>query len=139
MRTLKRNKVKVWYVNLDGETEIVNEGIRTGEYRKTYTAPAYLMANVSPATGNTSLEPFGVETNYSHVMVIEGTSCPINETTQLYLGDNPLTATDNFFMVARIAKSLNHTRIALKETEVDGSEVWIEPTPPTPSEGENNG
>ena len=116
MRTLKRNKVKVWYRLYTGETEIENiSGIRTGEYRKTYSAPTYVMANLAPATGEAYVEPFGVETNYSHIMVVEGTDCPITETTVLWTGTD--TAPDKQYRVKRIAKSLNHIRYALEEIE----------------------
>ena len=122
MRTLKRNKQKVWYVNLTGNEEILREGIRTGEFRKTYSEPSLLMANVSPASGNTSIEPFGVETNYTHILAIEGTDSPITETSILCVGDR--SESDEFYMVTKIAKSLNHIRYALKEIESDMHDIF---------------
>lgn len=126
MRTLKRNKVQVWYVNLVGEAEIVNDGVRTGEFQKTYSAPALMMANVAPAAGNTGIEPFGVETNYTHILAIEGTDSPISETSILCVGDP--SESDEFYMVNRIAKSLNHIRYALKEVESDMRDIFNPPT-----------
>lgn len=119
MRTLKRNKVKVWYKNLTGEEEILRNGIRTGEFSKTYEEGS-LMANVAPATGNASIEPFGVEANYTHIMAVEGTDCPITETSILWMGSEE---EPEYFMVVRIAKSLNHIRYAIRSTEVQGREI----------------
>ena len=117
MRTLKRNKQKVWYWLLAGETEIKDSnGLRTGEYQKTYEAPKLLMANFSPATGNANIEPFGVNAEYSHVILIAGKS-DIKEDTLVWLGDDPSTAAEGFYRVVRVAESLNHTRIAIRETE----------------------
>ncbi len=119
MRTLKRNKVKVWYKNLTSETEILRNGIRTGEFDKDYEE-GYIMANVAPATGNASIEPFGVEANYTHIMAVEGTDCPITETSILWMGSEE---EPEYFMVVRIAKSLNHIRYAIRHVETKGEEV----------------
>lgn len=118
MRTLKRNKVEVTYALYDGKAEIQNsDGTYTGEWEKTYSEPVTLMANVAPATGNASVEPFGVDTNYSHIMVVEGTDCPIvEETIVLYNGQT--------YRVVRVAKSLNHIRYALKEIESDMHSIF---------------
>lgn len=127
MRTLKRNKVKVWYWMLHGEQEIVRDGLRTGQFQKVYEAPKLLMANVAPATGNADIEPFGTETEYSHIMAVEGKT-EITEETILWIGNDPSEARDKFYRVVRIAESLNHTRIAIRETEYT-----------TPNTGEDNG
>lgn len=118
MRTLKRNQVKVWYKLLTGEEEIVRiNGLRTGEFFKTYSEPTYVMANVAPATGNASIEPFGIETNYTHIMLVQGTDCPIDETSILWIGeDEPV-----YYMVVRVMKSLNHIRYALNVAEVQST------------------
>ena len=85
------------------------------------------MANVAPATGNASVEPFGVDTTYSHIMVVEGTDCPIaEETIVLYNGQT--------YRVVRVAKSLNHIRYALREVQTDAGEYI-----PSDSEDEGNG
>ena len=117
MRTLKRNKQKVWYWLFKEDAEILtSDNLRTGELRKTYYEPQLIMSNVSPATGNASVEGFGIAEEYSHVMVVENET-PIQEDTIIWVGEDPSTATEGFYRVVRIAKSLNHTRIALRETE----------------------
>ena len=79
-------------------------------------------------SGNADVEGFGIATDYSHIMLVEGTECPITEDTVLKIGDA-------YFRVVRKAKSLNQLRYALRETEWDGVVI---PTPPTPT-GDNNG
>ena len=116
MRTLKRNKVQVSYALYSGKTEVQNtDGTYTGEWTKTYASPVTLMANIAPATGNASIEPFGVDTDYTHIMVVEGVDAPLTEETiVLYNGQS--------YRVVRIAKSLNHIRYALREVQVDEDE-----------------
>lgn len=129
MRTLKRNKQKVWYWLFKGESEIVNSnGLRTGELEKTYYEPQLVMSNISPAAGNADVEGFGIETEYSHIMVVENDS-EIKEDTIVWVGDDPTTATEGFYRVVRVAKSLNHTRITLKETEFTPPYVETEENP----------
>ena len=127
MRTLKRNKVKVWYRLLTGEVEIERiSGVRTGEFQKTYGEPSYIMANVAPTTGNATIEPFGIDENYTHIMAVEGTDCPIDETTILWMGDSD----PEYFMVVRVMKSLNHIRYAIRHADVNLESY----EPPTPNE-----
>ena len=135
MRTLKRNKIQVSYYLYYGKTEDTDSsGNYTGEWSKTYLEPVVIGANVSPATGNADVEGFGIATDYSHIMLVEGTECPIAEDTVLKIGDA-------YFRVVRIAKSLNQLRYALRETEWDGVVIPTPPTPeptptPDPDEGE---
>ena len=48
MRTLNRNKIRIYYANYVGKTPIKDEyGNLTGEYKISYDRPFALMANVS--------------------------------------------------------------------------------------------
>ena len=124
MRTLKRNKIQVSYYLYLGKTEDTDsDGNYTGEWSKTYSEATVIGANVSPATGNADVEGFGIATDYSHIMLVEGTTCPITEDTVIKIGDA-------YYRVVRKAESLNHIRYALRETEWDGVII------PTPDEEE---
>ena len=138
MRTLKRNKIQVSYYLFNGKTEDTDlSGNYTGEWSKTYLEPVTIGANVSPAQGNANVEGFGIATDYSHIMLVEGTDSPITEDTVIKIGDA-------YFRVVRKAKSLNQLRYGLKETEWDGVVIPSPPTPdptptptPDPDEGED--
>ena len=125
MRTLKRNKVPVWYYLYNGKTEDYDSelGVYTGEWSETYSEPQKLMANVNPASGQASIEPFGIATDYTHIMAVESDH-GIKEDTIVFVGEDPTNATEGFYRVTRVAKSLNHVRIALRELEI--SEVPVE-------------
>ena len=125
MRTLKRNKIQVSYYLYYGKTENTDvDGNYTGEWSKNYYSPQQIGANVSPATGSADVDGFGIATDYSHIMLVEGTKCPIAEDTVLKIGDA-------YYRIVRVAKSLNQIRYALRETEWDGN-ILAWGNPPTP-------
>lgn len=114
MRCLNKNKQKMYYSLYTSKPETAikdTAGNETGEYADTYGTKTELYANISPAVGYVSAEQFGLYKDYSKVIVVEGTSCPITETTILWI-DN-LTATTNDYVVKRVSKSLNSTSIAI--------------------------
>lgn len=116
MRTLRRNKQKIYYADYLGRETIVDEyGNETGEYRKVYNAPIELMANVSPAQGKYSTRQFGDIENYNKVIVLE--KSPISETSILWI-DNLDIAKPHDYVVERIAQSLNSVSIAVRKVTV---------------------
>lgn len=120
MRTLKRNKQKIWYSLYQGNQEVIDsDGNYTGERAKTYSTPVSMKVNLSPATGNTQIEGFGVNADYSHVIVTDEMDCPIDEKALIWIGDTLAEAQQHTYMVARIARSLNNLRIAIRETDYD--------------------
>lgn len=125
MRTMNRNKRKLWYRLYDGETEIVDEyGNASGEYTVSYADPASMTANISPATGQSTTEQFGNLDNYDKVIVTAWMDCPIDENSVLYIDTTPVlddstgewSAYD--YIVRRVAKSLNHISIAVSKVQV---------------------
>lgn len=121
MRTLKRNKRKVWYALYSSKVELKDEyGYRTGEYGKGYTDPVALWINVSPASGNASVEPFGTNLDYTHIMVTTDMECPIDEESILWVGISPTKngqSVPNNYRVIRVAKSVNGISYAIREVE----------------------
>ena len=90
MRTLKRNKQKLYYCLYAGKAPIIDEyGNETSEYIVTYQNPDEMYASVSPAAGYTQANLFGNLTNYDKVIVTSWTDCPIDENTVLFLDKEP--------------------------------------------------
>ena len=114
MRSLARNKKHFYYALYDGKTEITDTyGNKTGQYTLTYGNPVGYWANISPATGVSDLEMFGQNTNYSHVISTSDMTCPITETTHLWIG---VPTTDPYnYVVVRKAESLNCISYAIRE------------------------
>ena len=47
MRALLRNMQTFYYALYDRKTEVIKDGLRTGQYTVTYAAPVAMKANVS--------------------------------------------------------------------------------------------
>lgn len=122
MRCLNRNKTAFYYATYESRTPIVktdeygNE-FDTGEYELEYSDPVLCKANISPVTGFTGTEIFGVSDGYDRVIVIDNPEIPIDEYTVLWIGADPDTAPYNF-VVKKVARSLNSVAIAVSKVDV---------------------
>ena len=123
MHTLARNTKKIAYALYSGSTESKDsDGQYTGEHEITYASPVFVRMNVSASRGSAEYEPFGIETNYTKIMVTDDMSCPIDEHSILWvenasaLENDPTTPHD--YIVVRVAKSLNHITYAIREVKV---------------------
>lgn len=123
MKTLERNKQTFWYANF-AESENVpgGDGYESGEPVISYSEPQEYRANVSPATGNSSVEQFGNSIQYDKVIVTDDTDCPIDEHTVLCIDREPETDGDGNliydYIVKKVAHSLNSVSIAVSKVEV---------------------
>ena len=114
MRCLEINKRKIWYALYMGMSDEVDaNGNLTGDHVKTYAEPVSLKINYSYARRHASIEPFGIETDYTHTMVTDKMSCPITESTLVWI-DKDTTENANF-RVVKVAKSLNSITYDLEE------------------------
>lgn len=123
MKCLERNKTTFHYCLFQGiEFPKDDEGNKTGEKKVLYSAPVELRANISPATGNTSVEQFGNSLQYDKVIVLDDTACPINEHSVLFVDTVPAydSAGNPLFdyIVKKVARSLNSVSIAIAKVEV---------------------
>lgn len=117
MRSLVRNKRKMWYSLYQDQTPIVDEnGYRTGETDEKFSDPEILMANISAATGQAVAEAFGAFTDYSRVISVCDMSCPLEVGSRVWFGVEP--PKDHNYMVVRVADSINSKLYALKEVTV---------------------
>lgn len=124
MRCLERNKQSFWYANYEGEQRPTDgDGFETGERRVVYSSPVQFRANVSPATGNSSVEQFGNSLQYDKVIVTDDLNCPIDEHSVLCIDGAPVTDSNGKliefdYIVKKIARSLNSVSIAVSKVEV---------------------
>lgn len=126
MRSLARNKQKIYYALYDKKTEIKDEyGNSTGEYEVTYKTPVEYHINVSAARGTSDVEQFGINTDYSKTMVTNDLSCPIDEYTALWIDKEAFetvgqvtTVTPHNYVVRMVARSINSITYAIKEVSV---------------------
>ena len=128
MRSLNRNKQKIYYSLYSSKTPILDEyGNQTGEYETTYATPVALDINVSAARGTSDVEQFGINLNYTKSMVTNDLTCPIDETSRLWVNKYPFVLDDNNnvvsitphnYVVVSVAKSINSITYAIKEVSV---------------------
>ena len=126
MRTVHRNKQKIYYALYSGKNPILDEyGNQTGEYELTFATPVEYKINVSAARGTADVDPFGINENYTKTMVTNDMSCPIEESTRLWIGkdatvtvDEVTTVTPHNYVVIKKAPSINSITYAIKEVSV---------------------
>lgn len=117
MRSLERNKQKIYYALYEGKEEVRDEwGNLTGSPTLKYGDPVEYFINVSAARGTADVEQFGINTIYTKTMVTNDLDCPITETTRLWINREP-TEPYNYVVVS-VAKSLNSVTYAIKEVSV---------------------
>ena len=127
MRTLNRNKIRIFYANYKGKTPIKDEyGNLTGEYEIMYDTPVEVKANVSAARGEATTRQFGEDESYDRVIVLEDPAFPITSTSVLWIDTLPeiaedgTTQTPHDYIVKQVATSLNSVSIAVSKVNVSG-------------------
>ena len=125
MRTLKRNKVRIYYSSYRDKTPLKDEyGNMTGEYQIVYDNPVALMANVSAARGESTTRQFGDDVSYDRIIVLDDPKFPIAETSILWIDVTPdiaedgTTQTPHDYIVKQVATSLNSVSIAVSKVSV---------------------
>ena len=127
MRTLARNKIRIYYANYRDKIPLKDEyGNLTGEYEITYGNPVAVMANVSAARGESTTRQFGENVNYDRIIVLDNPRFPIAETSILWIDtlpeitDDGKTNTPHDYVVKQVAPSLNSVSIAVSKVNVRG-------------------
>ena len=125
MRTLTRNKIRIYYANYHDKIPIKDEyGNLTGEYHLSYDKPVQIMANVSAARGESTTRQFGEDVSYDRVIVLDDPSFPIKETSIIWIDTPPeiaedgSTETPHDYIVKSVAPSLNSVSIAVSKVDV---------------------
>ena len=127
MRTLLRNKIRIFYANYRSKTPRKDEyGNLTGEYDIAYDDPVEIKANVSAARGEATTREFGEDENYDRVIVLDDPKIPISVTSILWIDTLPEIAEDGStntphdYIVKQVATSLNSVSIAVSKVKVSG-------------------
>lgn len=125
MRTLVRNKIRIFYANYRDKLPIVDEyGNLTGEYKISYDTPTEIKANVSAARGEVTTLLFGDDVSYDRIIVLDDPKFPITESSILWIDTLPEIAEDgntytpNDYIVKRVAPSLNSLSIAVSRVSI---------------------
>ena len=89
----------------------------------TYGEPVTAFGNISPATGSVSSKIFGADIVYDKVLLLDDPDLPIDEHSILFIDKGYEVDAETGvplydYVVKRIAKSLNHTAVAVKRVSV---------------------
>lgn len=128
MRTLNKNKQKMYYANLIDvlQEEYVDEdGNRypTGEPKNIYSKPIEFKGNIAMSGGEAEAQEFGLNlADYEAVLVVDKNTLPITETSLIWHNSEPTKDnegyTDEYSADYRIVKpspSLNIDKFVLKK------------------------
>ena len=125
MRTLERNKTRIYYANFRTKNPIRDEyGNLTGEYDIVYDNPVEIKANVSAARGESTTRQFGEDEGYDRVIVMDDPNAPITVSSILWIDTLPVinadgsTDTPYDYIVKQVAPSLNSVSIAVSKVNV---------------------
>ena len=137
MRLMKRNTKKFVYKAHTGEEEVLCDGMHTGIYTPTYTEGVEYTGNISAPSGFVTPDLFGIETNYTHVLLTDKPKADIKE-------DGLIECEGVTYEIRAVRASLNVMSVALKEVTVNHAQPVTEETdetpvvPETPGEDEEN-
>ena len=125
MRTLHRNKIRIFYANYRAKVPLKDEyGNLTGEYDIVYDNPVEIKANVSAARGEATTRQFGDDEGYDRVIVLDDPKLSIKATSILWIDTLPeiaedgSTKTPHDYIVKQVAASLNSVSIAVSKVNV---------------------
>ena len=138
MHVLDRNKEDLYYANPTGWAYVTDlNGFKTGEKLISYGKPVKTRMSMASSSGANNLgsqgmaevEPYGLQTGYTHRAVTHDLSCTMYEESHVWYKITPTrTVTKNGieteeavphnFVVVRRSPSLNHVTYYLKEVDV---------------------
>lgn len=130
MRQLERERRGVWVARYEDKVPVVNElGYMTGEYAVRYGKPELLTPTVSPRSGNSWGDGFGIGVDCDRTLVLDRVGVGVDEACVLWvdvrpeldedglivLGDDGLPTVQNDYRAVMVAESYNYTAIAMKK------------------------
>lgn len=129
MRQLIREKRGVWFAPFKSKEQVVTEdGMLTGEWRISYGKPQVIYPTVSPRSGNTWGDGFGIGVDCDRTMVIAELGTGIDETCVLWVDVRPKLDEDGEilyedgemvvpydYLVTMVGESYNFTSVAMKK------------------------
>lgn len=108
MRLQRRNTVKFGYRAQTGEKETMRDGMHTGEMKPVYGEPVEYRGNISPPSGYAAAQFYGMDANYTHVLLLDDPDAPIEESGLIeWKGDT--------YEIKAVRPSLNVLAVALKK------------------------
>jgi len=108
MRLLRRNTTTFQYRAYLGEQEILKDGRHTGNYEVAYAEPVTYRGNISAPSGFATDNLFGVNTPYTHVLLLDNPDADIQE-------DGLIDWKGATYEIKAVRPSLNVLAVALRK------------------------
>ncbi len=126
MRTLKKNKQKMYYSLYQSSTDvttgetIVVDGVEipveVGGTTKEYSEPVEFYGNISMSGGSVYETEYGIDiSSYSAVLVMNKNEIPIDEHSLIWYESEPTEKAD--YKVVKVVPSLNISKYLLQRIE----------------------
>ena len=108
MKLLKRNLITFTYTPYLGKTEVMKDGKHTGKFDLSYGEAIDCKGNISVPNGQDTQQWFGLDTPYTHVLLMEDPNTDIRE-------NGLIKWKGNVYDIKAVRPSLNHLAVALKK------------------------
>lgn len=137
MRQLKREERGFWYSKYLGRVQGTDEeGRLTGEWTIAYSNPKRFVGTVSPRSGNTWGDGFGIGVDCDRTLIIDQIGLGIDETCILWVDSEPELNEDgslkndedgvmtvpNDYTIVMAGESYNYTALAIKKAETNDND-----------------
>lgn len=116
MRLLRRNTSVFSYRAFAGEQEVLKDGRHTGNTKPLYAEPVQYRGNISAPSGFATDNLFGVNTKYTHVLLMENPNADIKE-------DGLIDWNGSSYEIKAVRPSINVLAIALKKKTANHAET----------------
>lgn len=126
MRVLRRNTQPFTYRKRTGQEEVIADGLHTGNWVPAYAEGVTYRGNISIPSGFAANEYFGINTRYTHVLMMDDPDADIAE-------DGLIEWRGDEYLIKAVRRSLNVLTAAIEQVTRDRSDP--EPTPPNGTEG----
>lgn len=113
MKLLRRNLTDFEYRPLTGTEEVLEYGRHTGRRRPKYGDPECYQGNISTPNGQVQNQFLGINTDYTHVLVMKPADADIKET-------GVIDWNGNRYEIKAVRPSLNFLSVALKKLTDQG-------------------
>ena len=108
MRLLRRNTSEFDYKAYRGKTEVLRDGRHTGTYEAAYDGPVQYRGSISAPSGQVSANLFGLNTPYTHVLLMDDPETDIKE-------NGLIEWKGGVYEIKAVRPSLNVLSVALKK------------------------
>lgn len=100
MRQLERERRGFWFAPYAGKTQLVDsEGRLTGEWRISYGAPQFFTGTISPRSGNTWGDGFGIGVDCDRTLIVDRIGLGIDEACVLWIDTPPMVNEDGLLVL----------------------------------------